>query len=621
VCGIAVILPGSEIEPPPSAIERMTEALVHRGPDERVCLRLPGCQLGHTRLSVIDPAKGRQPMTDSTGRFTVVFNGEIYNHADLRRELEREAGVHFCTRCDTEVLLHGFARWGAGVLSRLNGQFAFAVWDATSRTLFAARDRFGEKPLYWARTSAGHLLLASEIKAILASGLLRPRLDVTSVDAYLGLYYVPPDRSIYENIHPLPPAHAAEWDAGGESRRRPWRYWEPRYSSNDVDEHEAVRHVRTLVERAVARQTVADVPVGAFLSGGLDSTTIVALLSRHSAQSVRTFSVGFGDLIDELPFARDVAAAYATDHHEMEMNIDVAAMLEQMNGVYDEPFGDSSNIPTFLVAEYARREVKVVLSGDGGDEIFGGYDWYRPLLDGAEASGGIDVWERHVNGATALCAERSALWGSHSQPPAAAAARECYLPSDDVRALDRATAFDVACYLPGDILTKVDRAAMAHGLETRSPFLDVELAEFVLGLPWPLRFASPRAGEGEAPARLNSPKSAEPRAAARGDARPPIGHDRRLKHLLRQSCGELWPASIRCRGKQGFGAPIRQWLQEPAVDALWRRVVLPSSPLAALLPGARSPDLLDSLRPQRKWTLLCLGLWLERRAHCLASLS
>jgi asparagine synthase (glutamine-hydrolysing) len=588
MCGIAVILPGSAIEPPPAAIERMTSSLTHRGPDDQACCRLPGCHLGHTRLSIIDPANGHQPMTDHSGRFTLVFNGEIYNHADLRRELERD-GIDSHTRCDTEVLLHGFARWGTGVLARLNGQFAFAVWDAVRRTLFAARDRFGEKPLYWARTAAGEVLLASEIKAILASGLIRPRLDLTSVDAYLGLNYVPPDRSIYKNIHPLPPAHAAEWGEGGDWQRQPWRYWEPRYSCHAADEREAVRHVRTLIERAVARQTAADVPVGAFLSGGLDSTTIVGLMSRGAATPARTFSVGFGDLINELPFARDAAAAYGTNHHEMEMSINVAAMLERMSDVYDEPFGDSSNIPTFLVAEYARREVKVVLSGDGGDELFGGYDWYRPLVEGI-GKGDANIWDRHIQGATGLCADRSPLWGdASSQPPAAAAARDRYFPSDAVSGLDRATAFDIACYLPGDILVKVDRAAMAHGLETRSPFLDVELAEFVLGLPWPLRFRS--------------------------------ANGLTLKHLLRESCQDLWPPSVRSRGKQGFGAPVRHWLQQPTVDVLWRRVTGSSSPLAELLPGLRSAAVLESLRPQRKWTLLCLGLWLERRAECLASLS
>jgi asparagine synthase (glutamine-hydrolysing) len=343
MCGIAVILPGSELSVPPFAIERMTAGLRHRGPDAQNVLRLPHCHLGHTRLSIIDPANGSQPMTDPTGRYSIVFNGEIYNHRDLRRDLERE-GVAFQTNCDTEALLLGYARWGRNVLHRLNGQFAFAVWDATERTLFAARDRFGEKPLYWATTPAGDVLVASEIKSILASGLIRPKLDPTSVDAYLGLFYVPPERTVYANVHSLRPAHAAVFRTGASPE--PWRYWEPRYSvHHGIGESEAVAQVRTLLEKSVARQTVADVPVGAFLSGGLDSTTVVGLMSRDRTEPVKTFSVGFADLIDELPFARDVADHNRTDHHELQMNIDVAAMLGRMPDVYDEPFGDSSNIP------------------------------------------------------------------------------------------------------------------------------------------------------------------------------------------------------------------------------------------------------------------------------------
>ena len=586
MCGIAVILPGGAVDVPPFAVDRMAAALRHRGPDEQASLRLPGCHLGHTRLSVIDPESGQQPMADPSGRYTVVFNGEIYNHRDLRRQLEREERAVFHTRCDTEVLLHGYAAWGRGVLSRLNGQFAFAIWDSLDRELFVARDRFGEKPLYWARTAAGDVLVASEIKAILASGLVKPRLDLVSVDAYLGLYYVPPDRSIYENVHPVRPGTAAMF-RGGDDGVETWRYWSPQPSVHDVDEAEAAAHVRLLLEKAVERQTVADVPVGAFLSGGLDSSTIVALMARQAgARRVSTFSVGFGDLIDELPFARDVAAAYGTDHHEMQMDIDVAEMLERMTHVYDEPFGDSSNIPTYLVSEYARRGVKVVLSGDGGDEIFGGYDWYRGLLASAPGASASAIWEQHVAGATGMTAGRSGLWSPRPAPPSLRALRETY--SMPHAGMDVAAAFDAACYLPGDILAKVDRAAMAHGLETRSPFLDVELTEFVLGLPWQMRFAS------------------DSSADARGTGAPPV-----LKHLLRVACEDLWPPSVRTRGKQGFGAPVRHWLTLPSVAAMWGRVTKDHSPLLSLLPGLRAAEQREQLRPQRKWSLLCLGHWLE----------
>jgi len=392
------------------------------------------------------------------------------------------------------------------------------------------------------------------------------------VDAYLGLHYVPPDRTIYENVHTIPAAHVAEWKNG---RLTSNCYWRAHFGHSNVDRTEAVEEIARRLDRAVQRQMIADVPIGAFLSGGLDSTTIVALMQRRSASPVRTFSVGFGNLIDELPFAREAARQYGTDHHELQMDIDVAEMLHRMARTYDEPFGDSSNIPTFLVAEYARQHVKVALSGDGGDELFGGYDWYRPLLDQPESS---DAFHQHLLQSTHATANRAELWGGH-QPESALRLTAGYQP--DVRGIDAAVSFDCHCYLPGDILVKVDRAAMAHGLETRAPFLDVELAEFVLALPAKLRFEDPR-----------------------------------LKGLLRAACGHLWPPSIRRRSKQGFGAPVRGWLELPAVKELWNMAQRPDGPLAALLPGL--PQAAADLRPQRKWTLLCLAQWLESRTPCLA---
>ncbi len=510
MCGIAVILPGSALRSSRFAIERMTDALAHRGPDAQAVAHLDGCDLGHTRLSVIDLTTGQQPMTDSTGHFTIVFNGEIYNYRELRSELE-SLGHVFHTTSDTEVLLHACMQFGPSAPEHLNGQFAFAFWNGHERTLLLARDRFGEKPLYWASGKSGELIAASEIKAILASELVEPQIDPISVDAYLGLHYVPPDRTIYRNIHALPPAHIAQWNG---SRLFCSRYWQPRIGGPEVGERESVEEIGRLLRRAVKRQMTADVPVGAFLSGGLDSTTIVALMQQSSPLPVSTFSVGFGKLIDELPFAREAARQYATDHHELQMDIDVAEVLARITQVYDEPFADSSCIPTYLMASYARQHVKVVLSGDGGDELFGGYDWYRPLLN---EPGGNECFRRHLLHSTHALADRAALWGGR-QPPSAQQITGRY--GSELCGIDSVVSFDCHCYLPGDILVKVDRAAMAHGLETRAPFLDVDLAEFVLGLPATLRFRDPR-----------------------------------LKGLLRAACGHLWPEPIRKRSKQGFGAP------------------------------------------------------------------
>lgn len=621
MCGIAAIVGEGRRSASDAAIARMTASLAHRGPDEQGVVTLDGCRLGHRRLCVIDPVGGGQPMSDPTGRFHLTFNGEIYNYRELRSELESH-GVRFRTNSDTEVLLAAFGHWGDEAVTRFNGQFAFAVWDARDRTLFAARDRLGEKPLYWAESPGGELLVASEIRGLVASGLIDPRLDRASVDAYLKLIYVPPERSIYENVHPLRPGHCLRWCDG---RVRTWSYWEPRLSTEPLDEVEAVRQTRTLIERAVERQMVADTPVGAFLSGGLDSSTIVALMTRTASGPVQTFAAGFGDLIDELPFARAVAEAYGTEHRELQVDIPLAEMLERMAEVYDEPLGDSSNIPTYLIAQFARQHVKVVLSGDGGDELFGGYEWYRPLLDhdrlpasasrqvlwhaAAKTTGvlaklgaplgafaahatreykGIrekrhspDVWTRHLDKLTVQAPTwRDELWGTPPSDRAESLLDRQYRPAG-LSGVDPAVDFDLRCYLPGDIFVKVDRAAMAHGLETRSPFMDVELVEFVLSLPWRVRFGGERS-----------------------------------KRLLREACGDLWPAAIRARSKQGFGAPLGAWLQRPEMQTLADRVFRPRGPLAELLPGLPSQRVVLRRRPQACWNLLCLGLWLEKRSPC-----
>ncbi len=622
MCGIAGIV-SSEADVPNGAVEKMAASLRHRGPDAEETVALTGCHLGHTRLSVIDLTGGRQPMQDETGRYHIVFNGEIFNYRELRDELAAE-GTLFRTASDTEVLLHAYRRHGEGVLERLNGQFAFLIWDAQERIAFLARDRFGEKPLFWARSRSGHLLIASEIKALLASGLIEPVIDRTSVDAYLALLYVPSDRTIYSNIFTVRPAHAMVW-RGNNCRER--CYWQPRYSTERIEVPEAVDRLRLLTRQAVKRQMVADVPVGAFLSGGLDSSTIVALMAAESPRPIMTFSVGFGGLINELPYAREVAEAYRTQHHELQVDVPVSETLEEMARVYDEPFADSSNIPTFLLCRFVREHVKVALSGDGGDELFGGYEWYerlgasqhyapgpsafyarwlraafwrglvtmgghvaaqrdaalRELLTARLARRHADIWDRHVLGNGNLAGDRSELWGSKVPEDTDSAIRKNFFPADRVSGIDRATDFDVRCYLPGDILVKVDRAAMANGLETRAPFLDRELAEFVLSLSSTIRFR-------------------------------PIG----LKELMRDAYAELWPTSVRQRKKQGFGAPIRMWLQAPAMQSMFKRVRRPGGPLSALLPGVNSVG--NATKPQRIWTLLCLGLWLDKHPECHASL-
>jgi asparagine synthase (glutamine-hydrolysing) len=569
-------------------------------------LNLGECQLGHTRLSIIDLEGGVQPMKDVSGRYAITFNGEIYNYQELREELLKK-GYRFNTHSDTEVIMSAYAEWGARCLDRFRGMFAFAIWDTEKRTLFAGRDLFGEKPLYYAMAPSGPLLIASEIKALLASGLVIPHLDVMSVDAFLAFGYVPPDRTIYENVHTLPPGHYLEWDDHGV---RTARYWHARFDTQQITVDDAAVRMRELLQQAVQRQMVADVPVGAFLSGGHDSSTIVALMQKLTSQPVKTFSVGFGEYINELPYARAVAELYQTEHHDIDLGTPpVAQLLQTMADVYDEPFRDPSHIPTYLISQYARQNVKVVLTGDGADELFGGYAWYPVLAKSTEVSpswlvwlvlrsvsrlvgnrirsldrysqaiGMVqrtpNTWSRYIKKVSVGNGTRRSWWAEQSKAPSSYFPGEYYRPPAGTTGMDEVLHFDLMSFLPGDILVKVDRAAMAHGLETRAPFLDRDLVEFSLSLPSVLKV-----------------KDGETKVL--------------FKHALKQ----YWPSILHKRGKQGFAAPFQAWLEFPEVRMLSQRVFADGSKLRELLPGVRSEQ--QHVRNYETWNLLTLGLWLER---------
>jgi asparagine synthase (glutamine-hydrolysing) len=607
MCGIAAIA-GPENDRDLAALRRMVAASLHRGPDASGTLDLPHCQLGHARLSIIDLESGAQPMRDESQRYAITFNGEIYNYEEIRADLVKREH-RFRTKSDTEVIMRAFAEWGASCLDRFRGMYAFAIWDQEERRLFAARDLFGEKPLYYAVTDRGTLVMASEIKALLASNELKPMLDLKSVDAFLAFGYVPPDRTIYRNIHTLPPAHYLEWDG---KTVRTQRYWHPRFDPQPISLDDAAEKLRALLEQAVRRQMVADVPVGAFLSGGHDSSTVVALMQQQVPRPVKTFSVGFGDYINELPYAGAVARMYGTAHHEIDLGMPpVGELLERMAEVYDEPFRDPSHIPTYLISEYARQSVKVVLTGDGADELFGGYAWYplmatstevkrswwmwvvlrgasramgnrhRPLARYSHAMGIAlrcpDHWRRYVGERTVPARVRREWWGGDAADFTPYFPGDYYHVPDGTEGMNEALHFDLMSFLPGDILVKVDRAAMAHSLETRAPFLDRDLAEFTLTLPSSLKVKD-------------------------GDT----------KILFKHALKRYWPSELHTRGKQGFAAPYDRWLGFQDVRVLVDRIFKSGSRLSELLPGLRPSQ---RLQPNYEtWNLLTLGLWLEGHA-------
>ncbi len=606
MCGICAIV-GPYSDEHGTALRHMTAALTHRGPDAHDQLLLPNCGLGHTRLSIIDLSTGAQPMRDVSGRYAITFNGEIYNYRELRAELLKVGHV-FNTASDTEVILAAFAEWGAECVQRFRGMFAFAIWDGREQTLFAARDLLGEKPLYFSEMTHG-LVLGSELKALLASGLVAPQLDLRSVDAFLAFGYVPPDRTIYGNVKVLPPGHYLQWGASGTKVRR---YWYPNFEPAQMSLDDAAVRLRELLTQAVHRQMVADVPVGAFLSGGHDSSTIVALMAQQTNLPVKTFSVGFGNYINELPYAREVAKQYRTEHHDIDLGEPaVAELLERMAEIYDEPFRDPSHIPTYLISKYARQFVKVVLTGDGADELFGGYAWYPLMAKSVEVSGnwlkwfivrgasrlignrwqtlemhshamGIKLrhpstWDRYITEQTISAEMRQSWWGERGKAVGSYWPGEYYRPPRDTRGMNEVLYFDLTSFLPGDILVKVDRAAMANSLETRAPFLDRDLVEFALSLPASLKV-----------------------------------RDQETKVLFKQALQQYWPPSLHSRGKQGFAPPYQAWLGFADVRALLQRLFSPGSALRRLLPGLRPEQ--QRIRNYTTWNLMTLGLWLEKRA-------
>ena len=547
-----------------SLLHGMCGVIRHRGPDDQGVHAEPGVGLGMRRLSIIDLATGQQPIHNEDGTVWVVFNGEIYNYRELRRELEA-AGHRFYTDSDTETIVHAYETWGEKAFERLRGMFGLAVWDRRARTLLLARDRAGIKPLYYAE-SGGRLYFGSELKSLLAAGAVSRELDLTALDHYLSFLYAPRDRAIFKGISKLPPGHYLRWHDGALHVAPYWQIGTRETFAGSPAE--AAQELERVLEDAVACHMIADVPLGAFLSGGVDSSVVVGLMARASSRPVQTFSIGFDDpAYDELEHARTVARHFGADHHEFVVRPDALSILDRLIGHFDEPFADSSAIPTWYVSEMARRHVTVVLSGDGGDELFGGYDRYLPHprvarfdrlpLPGKRLAAQV-VWPllphgmrgknflRHVaqgedgryldSIAFFQPDEKSALYSADVRRRLRPGAAEEELAAHfdrfaDLPARSRMMRFDFETYLPEDVLTKVDRMSMAHSIESRVPLLDNRVIEFASTLPADLKIAGGR-----------------------------------RKHILKEAARSLLPASILDRRKQGFGVPLGTWFRGGLTD-------------------------------------------------------
>jgi asparagine synthase (glutamine-hydrolysing) len=539
-------------------------ALHHRGPDSHGTFRSDDAVLVHTRLAILDLTEGgRQPMASADDRYVTVFNGEIYNHHELRRDLESR-GVGFRSRSDTEVVVEGFRVAGEPFLRRLDGMFALAIFDRIDRRLVLMRDRTGKKPLFYAWGS-GSLRFASEVRALLASGL-PARIDTTQLPLLLALGYVPAPATLYSGIKQLPPASVLTLEAGGEPMVR--KFWAPRFDGPRlrVSREEARREVRRLLAEAVRRRMEADVPLGAFLSGGIDSTIVVGLMARASTQPIKTFSIGFsGDpRFDETAFARIASQEFATDHTEFIVEPSSFELVDRLVEVHDGPFGDASAIPTSIVSKLTRAHVTVALGGDGGDELFCGYprflaaeagDYLPAVLVRSAArvgrlvpgSGSPHSWARRVQRMAGILGrplpDRMLRWQSYfvedldqlMQPAlrekangadASAWVGEVAQNCGSASPLARALCINFMSYLPYDLLVKADRSSMLHSLELRSPFLDTALIEYVNALP--------------------------DRMKRRGT---------KTKWILRDAFQELVPRAILQRKKMGFGVPLGNWFR------------------------------------------------------------
>lgn len=622
MCGIAGM--ASMLHPDPELVRRMCDVIVHRGPDGDGYHHDERAALGMRRLAIIDVATGGQPVYNENERIVAVFNGEIYNFAELRQDLARR-GHRLRAAGDSECLVHLYEEHGADLVQRLRGMFAFAVWDRDRERLVLARDRVGKKPLYW-RADQTSIWFGSELKSLAQDPGMRRELDPVALHHYLTYKYVPAPWSIYQDVHKLPPGHLLVWERGRVTVRR---YWEPDRTPRTVtDERAEEERLRELILEATRIRMVSERPLGAFLSGGIDSSAVVAAMAMQSREQVKTFCIGFEESrYDERHKARMVAERYGTDHHELVVTTDLLGVLPRLAWHFDEPFADSSAIPSFYVAQLSRDHVTVALNGDGGDESFGGYQRYVlmnqtgriPALPSALASMtarlGTLLTERGDTGTAArrlgwllrFAAERPArryphLMSCFTREQKSAiysdAFRDRVAGVDSHRLLetvfDRSPAdtdlgrvmdVDTVTYLPGDLLVKVDITTMANSLEARSPFLDHHLMEWAAGLP--------------------------PASNVRGT---------RTKLLLKRAVAPWLPEELLRCPKQGFRVPLAAWLRgelrELVHDTLTddtardRDLFRPAAIRALLRRHMEGAD-----HGGRLWTLLQFELW--HRAHAV----
>lgn len=567
-------------------------SLSKRGPDDRGIVFLQNCTLSQTRLSIIDLSSGHQPMKDNTRDHTITFNGEIYNYRELRTTLTQK-GYIFSTNSDTEVVLKAYQEYGDECPKHLDGMFAFAIWDNEKERLFMARDRFGKKPFYYARDDQNNFIFASEIKAIFATGKIKGMVDREAIDNYLTLMYIPPWKTVYKNIKVIPPASVAIFKNGNIEIKK---YWQLEKRNVSMSYSEAKEEVRHLLTESVKKRMIADVEIGSFLSGGVDSTLVTALAQSFSKTPIKTFSVGYQNYINELPFAAEAAKKIRTDHYTLQAKDNMVDELKTAIEYFDEPHADSSDFPQYLLSKLTATKVKVALSGDGADELFLGYGWYtrhKNLSYRAHFKEKVFMspFAGYLNAVQVFTPEeRKRLWKNRAHVNKGFINDEVL--NSTLPSVEKINLFDLTTYLPGQLLVKADRMGMMNSLEVRSPFLDHHLAEFVYSLP-------------------NDYKT----------------NDTIFKRILKDILGETMPREFVHRRKQGFGAPVKKWLKEEAFkNEVYAKLYNTTADIYTILDERFVKKMIDDFYLKgndrynyKIWVLYCLELWFNSHKQYFAS--
>jgi asparagine synthase (glutamine-hydrolysing) len=620
MCGIAGFInkeKNAPIDERADLLDQMCRVITHRGPDEQGAVVTGRAALGMRRLSIIDLKSGQQPIYNEDGNLAIVFNGEIYNYQTLKKELEAR-GHRFKTNSDTETIVHAFEEFGADCVRHLRGMFAFAIWDKRDESLFVARDRVGKKPLFYALTERGNFVFGSEMKVLLTHGEISPEIDFAALDAYLTFGYVPEEFCIFKNVHKLLPGHFLTFKRG---EIKTQKYWDFDYKkvSDIKTEAEYVEVLRDKIRESVKIRLISEVPLGAFLSGGVDSSSIVGMMSQILETPVKTFSIGFNeDSFNELKFARLAAKHFNTEHHEFIVTPDLVETVDELVWHFDEPFADSSALPTFMVSKMARRFVTVVLSGDGGDELFAGYTRYvvdrqrsgmanlpkivrknlrglsEILPHGAKGKNylynvSLDAIDRYIDSISQYNAVRKkSLYAKDLQSKLNGNSgtlryRNIAGSVSTGDAIDNLLYLDSKTYLPGDILTKVDRMSMAASLEARVPLLDQELIEMVTQIPANLKM-----------------KGFE------------------TKYIFKKAMEGIVPKEILYREKQGFGVPIEEWINNQLRSRIHETLLERRTTERGYFEKSYIQTLLDEHSNGRRdhshalWILWMLELWHRR---------